>query len=161
MRLLIAIVAAWSVACSGAPLPNSHESVESLGRAVLAAVERHDADALRALALDRIEFTEHVWAELPAAQPNRNLSAGYVWGDLNQKSNTSLKRLLAEHGGKTYTLHSVRFLGDTTQYDTYLVHRESELTVMDADGTTGRLRLFGSVIEKNNRYKVFSYVIDD
>jgi hypothetical protein len=160
MRFLIAVLAVLSVACN-APLPDSHESVESLGRAVLDAIERRDADALQALALNRVEFTEHVWSELPAAQPNRNLSAGYVWGDLNQKSNTSLKRLLAAHGGKTYTLQSVRFLGETTQYDTYLVHRESELTVMDTEGTTSRLRLFGSVIEKDNRYKIFSYVIDD
>ena len=51
---------------------------------------------------------------------------------------------------------SIRFLGETTQVpDSYRVHRESELTVKDADGIERQVRMFGSVIEKSGRYKVF------
>ncbi len=58
-------------------------------------------------------------------------------------------------------LVGIRFLGETTPYGSYLVHRESELTVKDLDGTQRDIRLFGSVLEKGGRFKVFSYVIDD
>jgi hypothetical protein len=154
-------IALLSACGASRPLPNSHESVETLSRDVLTAIEKRDADALRLLALNKEEFEEHVWPELPAARPERNLSVNFVWGDLNQKSSVTLRDTLAAHGGKKYEFRSIRFLGETTQYDSYRVHRESELTVKDADGTERQLRVFGSVIEKSGRYKVFSYVIDD
>ena len=162
MRLLL-VVCLFAAACAGSsrPLPNSHESPEVLARAVLTAIERRDTDALLALALNKEEFEEHVWPELPAARPERNLSVNFVWGDLNQKSNATLRDTLAAHGGKKYEFRSIRFLGETTQYDSLRVHRESELTVKDADGIERQVRMFGSVIAKSGRYKVFSYVIDD
>jgi hypothetical protein len=162
IRLLI-ILAACVGACgrSSRPLANAHDSPEALARAVLAAVETGDADALRALALNKDEFVEHVWPDLPAARPERNLSPGFVWGDLNQKSNVTLRDTLAAHGGKKYELISIRYLGETTQYGSYRVHRESELTIRDAGGVERQIRVFGSTIEKGGRYKAFSYVIDD
>jgi len=155
------LIALLTVSCTTAPLPNAQESPEALSRAVLAAIEARDADALRALALSKEEFQEHVWPELPAARPERNLSANFVWGDLHHKSNITLRSTLAAHSGKKYEFVSIRFLGDTTAYESYRVHRESELTVRDADGNERQMRMFGSVLEKDGRYKVFSYVIDD
>ena len=93
--------------------------------------------------------------------PSAICLSSFVWGDLNQKSNITLRDTLAAHGGKKYEFISIRFLGETTQYKSYRVHRESELTVKDADGIERQMRVFGSVIEKGGRYKVFSYVIDD
>lgn len=161
MRICSLIVSALLTACGSRPLPNAHESPQALSRAVLAAIEQRDADALRMLALNKADFIEHVWPELPSARPERNLTAVWVWGDLNQKSNIMLRETLAEHSGRKYTLISVRFLGATTQHMSYRVHRESELSVRDASGTERNLRVFGSVIEKDGRYKVFSYVVDD
>lgn len=161
MRFLIGLIALLSASCNTAPLPNSHKSADALSRAVLTAIEKRDADALHGLALNKEEFTEHVWPELPAARPERNLSSSFVWGDLNQKSNIALRDTLAAHGGKKYEFIGLRFLGETTAYGSYRVHRESELTVKDAEGNERQVRMFGSVIEKGGRYKVFSYVIDD
>jgi hypothetical protein len=157
----IFVISLLLLAGCGAPLPHSQESVESLARAVLQAMERRDLEELHALALNREEFTAHVWPELPAARPERNLSSAFVWGDLNQKSNIMLRETLSEHGGKKYQLVRVRFLGRTTPYQSYVVHRESEVTVTDPDGRERQMRLFGSVIERAGRFKVFSYVIDD
>lgn len=84
----------------------------------------------------------------------------YVWGDLRSKSEAGLAGVMVTHGGRTYTLEGIRFTGGTTQYDSYLVHRESALDVRGADGQRQTLRLFGSVIEKGGRFKVFSYVTD-
>ena len=163
MRIRLLILTVLISACSSfsRPLTNSHESPEALAQAVLTAIEKRDVDALHALALNREEFTERVWPELPAARPERNLSPAFVWGDLNQKSNIMLRETLAAHGGKHYELVSIRFLGETTPYESYRVRRESELTVKDPEGATRQIRVFGSMIEKGGRYKVFSYVIDD
>lgn len=164
MRALLVVAALLLITgCSTGtpPLPNSRESVDDLARAVLAAIERRDVEALQLLALNREEFTTRVWPELPAARPERNLSSGYVWGDLNQKSNITLQQTLAARGGQKYTLVRTQFNGETTEYPSYRVHRESELTVRDASGTEQTIRVFGSVLEMGDRYKVFSYVIND
>jgi hypothetical protein len=143
------------------PLAHSSASTDELARAVVDAVERRDREALQVLALNEREFREHVWPELPAARPERNLPFSFVWGDLNQKSESGLAQMLERHGGRRYTIAEVRLRGETTRYPTYLVHRDGELTVMDERGAQQHLRLFGSVLEKNGRFKVFSYVVDN
>jgi hypothetical protein len=155
------LIAVLGFGCSAAPLPHSHDSPEALARAVLKAIEEGNTGALHALALNKEEFTEHVWPELPAARPERNLSVDFVWGDLHLKSNVTLRDTLTAHGGNRYEFIRMAFLGDTTAYGSYRVRRESELTVKDSTGTSRQIRVFGSMLEKNGRYKVFSYVIDD
>jgi hypothetical protein len=141
-------------------LANTHPSAESLAAAVLEAVAARDSMALRDLALNEEEFREHVWPELPAARPERNLPFSYVWGDLRQKSTASLDQLLAREGGRRATLVAVRFAGESTRYPTYTVHRDTMLTVREADGATRNVRFFGSSLEKDGDWKVFSYVVD-
>ena len=102
MRALVLPAVLLLCSCAGAPLPNSHDTPEALARAVLTAFEKRDSDGLVKLALDKQEFAEHVWPELPAAKPERNLSVNFVWGDLHQKSNIMLHESLAAHGGKKY-----------------------------------------------------------
>ena len=148
--------------CNSSPLlSNTHPSAEALATAVLSAVERGDITALRGLALSEEEFREHVWPELPAARPERNLPFSYVWGDLRQKSDESLVRTLASHGGRRYALVSVRAAGETTRYPSYTVSRETVLMVRDETGASAELRLFGSTIQKDGAWKVFSYVVDE
>jgi hypothetical protein len=144
-----------------APLPHSQGSPEELARAVLVAIERRDVEALSNLALNEDEFREHVWPELPASRPERNLPLSYVWGDLRQKTNAALGQTLARHGGRKYELRAVRFTGEATEYSSYRVMRKSEVTVREPQGGEQTLRVFGSVIEKGGRFKVFSYVTED
>jgi hypothetical protein len=148
--------------CESRPLlSNTHPSPDALARAVLGAVERQDAAALRALALNEEEFREQVWPELPAARPERNLPFSYVWGDLRQKSEEGLVRTLARHGGRRYALVSVRTAGETTRYPSYTVSRETVLLARGETGVESELRLFGSILQKDGAWKVFSYVVDD
>lgn len=117
--------------------------------------------ALRALALTEQEFRDHVWPELPASRPERNLPFSYVWGDLHQKSEQVLAATIARHGGQRFTLVAVRFAGETSPYPSYTVHRETVLEVRDGSGAPAAIRLFGSLIEHERAWKVFSYVVDD
>jgi hypothetical protein len=129
--------------------------------AVLDAIQRRDVVTLRSLALNEQEFREHIWPELPASRPERNLPFSYVWGDLHQKSEAALAQTLARHGGRRYMLVSVRFAGESTRYPSYSVYRETVLKVRDEAGTEADLRLFGSSLEKDDAWKVFSYVVED
>jgi hypothetical protein len=146
----------------GAPpsLEDAQDSPEALAGAVLQAFANGDRSALERLALSESEFRDHVWPALPAARPERNLPFSYVWGDLRQKSGHSLQRSLAEHGGRRYTLTSVRFEGGTTQYGSYRVHRDTVLRVRDERGAEADVRLAGSMLEEDGGWKIFSYVVD-
>ena len=151
---------AASMACSRVPsLANTHPSPSSLAAAVLDALARRDRAALEALALNETEFRDHVWPQLPAARPERNLPFSYVWGELRQKSAQSLSVVISREGGKRYELIDVRFDSDT-DYRTYRVHRETTLRVRDDSGMELDLRVLGSMLEQGGVWKVFSYVVD-
>ena len=147
-------------ACSRVPpLANTRGSADALALAVLDAIAGRDRAQLEALALDEQEFRDHVWAELPAAKPERNLPFSYVWGDLHQKSQVGLASTLIEHAGQRYKLERVTFAGET-RYPSYRVYRGATFVAVDATGTEVPLRVCGSMIEKGGAWKVFSYVVD-
>lgn len=159
---LSALLLLSTAACSPTPAPLAHtaDSPETLARTVLAALATGDREALDRAALSEFEFREHVWPELPAARPERNLPFSYVWGDLRQKSHANLAATLGAMRGQAVELVTVRF-GDVTKYPTYTVHRGAVFAVRRADGTTEDVRVCGSFLEQRGRWKVFSYVTSD
>lgn len=160
---LLCLVLLWSNACArGAGVAHGEASLDALARAVLDAVEQRDADRLRQLALSEQEFRGVVWPELPAARPERNLPFSFVWGDLRLKSEAALAETLNNYGGLQFELLRAGIGGGTTQYKTYVVHREAVLVVRGEEGSREEveLRFFGSVFERDGVFKVFSYVVD-
>lgn len=149
-----------SCASPTTPLADTRDSPVAVAQAVIEAVTAGNSAALASLALSEQEFREHIWPELPAARPERNLPFSYVWGDLHQKSGTSLAATLARYRGQRLSLVDVRF-GEATAYQGYTVHRDSVFVVRNADGFTEDLRLCGSMVEQGGRWKVFSYVTSD
>ena len=155
---VIALLAA--TACSSKPpLANSYSSADALAAAILEALGAGDRIRLEALALNEQEFSDHVWPDLPAARPERNLPLSYVWGDLQQKSQVALSTSLKEHSGRLYQLRQISFAG-MTDYAHYRVHRGARFRVVDSAGRETETRLCGSFIEKDGSWKVFSYVVD-
>jgi hypothetical protein len=146
---------------SAAPLSNTFDSPEAVARAVLSALAERNVDRLRAMPLSEAEFRGHVWPELPTSRPERNVPFEYAWGQLKQQSDAFLQQTIARYAGKRLTFVIARFAGDTTQYASFSVMRESEIVATDEAGRDVILRLYGSAMLKDGRYKVFSYVIDD
>jgi hypothetical protein len=156
-----ALGAAVATAGCGPRVGHTEASIEALARSVLAAVERQDVARLHELAVSEQEFRDVVWPELPASRPERNLTADYVWNDLRRKSDTGLQQGLRTHGGRAMELVAAHTAGETSQYRSFLVRRDTVLMVRDAaGGPVQTLRLFGSVLEARGGFKVFSYVVD-
>lgn len=82
----------------------------------------------------------------------------YFWRDHAQRSNAHLKTLLRAHAGRGYELEAVAFEGQTA-YGPVTVHREAAIDVRSA-GRPVRLRLTGSMVEWEGRWKLYSYVAD-
>jgi hypothetical protein len=158
--VLMAMAMSFASCSTTPPLANTYPSAQLLAHAVVEALAAGDRVRLEALALSEREFRDHVWPELPASQPGRNLPFSYVWGDLRQKSQLSLAATLKERTGQRLTVERVTFSGQTP-YAGYRVHRDATFHVRDAGGATIPIRVCGSMIEKDGGWKVFSYVVDE
>ena len=159
----VVVVGATSVIRSGRPSPQlaqTFDSAEAAARAVLEALAARDIGTLAHLAVTEHEFREIIWPELPSSRPEINLPVAYAWGTLAQNSQGSLASTLAAHGGRRYTLVTLRVTGRSTRYDTFTVHRDVALDVTDDAGVRRQVRVFGSLLERNGRWKVFSFVTD-
>lgn len=144
-------------------LSNAFASIEDLAATVLDGIQHGRGQALWNLAITREEFRDVVYPVLPASRPERNTPMEYVWSDLRHKSSASLNATLAEHGGRHYELVRVDFVAPEQRqrdYGAFRVHRDARVVVEREDGSEVALDLFGSVIERNGRFKVFSYVTD-
>lgn len=147
-------------ACNSAPpLAHAFGSADELAAAVLKAVTDADRARLLELSVSEQEFRDHVWPDLPASRPERNLPFSYVWSDLRQKSDAGLTDTLARYRGTSLRLKRVTF-ERVTPYASYRVHRAATFEVEDGRTVT-TARLCGSFLEKDGVWKVFSYVVDD
>jgi hypothetical protein len=168
--LMAAVVIATSACSTSAPaeptratgaLSHTFESADALARSLLDALRQNDLARLRALPLSEAEFRDHVWPELPTSRPERNVPFEYAWGQMKQHSDGSMQQTMARYAGKRLTLIRTRFTGETTQYQSFAVMRESEIIASDETGRELVLRLYGSALVKDGRYKLFSYVVDE
>ena len=157
---LLALVALALPACRGRlVLAHTHESPQAVARAVVQGLAAADLEDLRALAVTESEFREVVWPKLPASRPERNVPWDYAWRDLRGKSDAHLRALLGRWQDRGFEIVSVSFRGETTEYGTFRVHRETVVALRDREGQEESGRLFGSMIEMDGRFKVFSYVV--
>jgi len=143
------------------PLAETLESPDAVAAAVLESMAVGDVSRLEALALTEQEFRDHVWPYLPVSRPEVNMPFDFIWGQLRQTSRTYLHQTLAAVDGASFELRGVRFAGETSDYGDVRVHRDAELVVAGPDGSDRVVRVFGSLVEQNGAWKVFSYVADD
>ena len=85
----------------------------------------------------------------------------YAWGQLKQRSDGYLDVTVGRYAGQKLRFVSTRYTGETTKYPSFSVMRESEIVAADDTGRDLVLRLFGSAMVKDGRYKLFSFVVDD
>jgi hypothetical protein len=74
------------------------------------------------------------------------------------RSFADLSTTLFSHRGKHYELVGFRFEDETEEYRTYKVHRDARLMVVDENRKEQELNLFGSVLEMDDEFKIYSFV---
>lgn len=160
---LVLLTACSTPAAPTAPstLSNTFATPEALAHALLGALADSDRAKLESLALSDVEFRTVVWPELPTSRPERGVPIEYAWGQMKQRSDGSLANTFQRYAGKRLTFVRTRATGETTQYKTFLVMRDSEIVATDGTGRELVVRLFGSILVKDGKYKVFSFVVDD
>lgn len=138
------------------PLINGQPSPEAVAKRFLEYLSLNDAKAIQSLRLTKQEFCEYVWPELPASQVP-NVTCDWAWGQATLKSDGGLSELMPAHGGKGYELVKVRFAGGTEEHYTYRIHKDTRLTLKDRNGAQREVKILGSMLELDGKYKLFSY----
>lgn len=149
-------------AFSSRPTPpawgGSFDSADALAAAVLERLAAGDRAGLAGLALSEHELRATVWPALPASRPDVGMPWAYFWRDHEARSGAHLAALVARHGGRRYRLANVTFDGER-QYGDVTIHRAPALDVDAPDGSS-RIRLFGSMAERNGHWKLYSFIVD-
>jgi len=156
--LLIALFAYSSfVGCEKRAWKNSLDSPDQLGLAVVDALNRKDIEQLDRLRVQREEYLDWIWPAFPASRPPNNFPGDFAWSNLNKKCNTGMKKWIAYFGGHNLKFVDIRFDRPSENYDGFQLLRGTVLTLQNVAGEKRELKILGSVVVKNGRYKLLSY----
>ena len=157
MLLAALLIYSSSVGCEKPIWKNSLDSPDQLGLAVVDALNHKDIEHLNRLRVQREEFLNWIWSEFPASRPPSNFPGTFAWSNMNKKCNIGMKKWIARYGGHNLKFASIRFDQPSETYDGFQLLRGTVLTLQNAAGEKRDLKILGSVVVKNSRYKLLSY----
>lgn len=132
-------------------------SRDALVQGFVKALETSDTTFFRDHAMNRGEFAWFFYPESELMRPPRELPADLVWFLMQQDSEKGIGRALARHGGEPlrYTGYACapqpRVMGRNRLWEECVLRRVVE-------GDTLEERWFGSILERDGRFKFVSYV---
>ena len=134
-------------------------SREALVRAFASALTDADTVALRGLVLDRAEFAWLYYPTSPVSREPTYLSPALLWFQVQANGEKGIVRALQRYAGTDfrYVSHACE-AQPKTQGENRLW--EACTVTFTAGGETWTRRLFGSVIERGERFKLVSYAND-
>ncbi len=143
--------------CEKSVWKNSLDSPDQLGLAVVDALNREDIEELNRLRVESEVYFDWIWPAFPASRPPSNFPGEFAWLNLNRKCNIGMKKWIAQYGGANLKFVGIRFNQPKETYDGFQLLRGTVLTLQNAAGEKRELEILGSVVVKNNRYKLLSY----
>jgi hypothetical protein len=163
--LFLLAVAAWipegGWACgetSSTPrLVHATASQEALAEAVLRAIADENLKAMQELSLSKEEFRRFVWPELPVSNPKTNVSLDFVWNDVYFRSMARMQASFNRLKGRNLKLVRVEHRGKVVEYKSHHAYQDMEVTIREAGGEEMSYPLFGTLIEMDGLWKVYSY----
>ncbi len=157
--ILLIVLFAYSgfVGCEKSAWKNSLDSPDQLGLSVVDALNRKDIEQLDHLRVQREEYLDWVWPAFPASRPPNNFPGDFAWSNLNKKCNRGMKKWIVHFGGHNLKFIDIRFDRPSETYEGFELLRGTVLTLQKVAGEKRELKILGSVVVKNDRYKLLSY----
>ena len=132
---------------------NSLDSPDQLGLAVVDALNQKDIVQLNELRVQEKVYVSWIYP----AFPRSNFPPDFAWSNLNKKCKVGMKRWIDRYGGLNLSFVNIRFDKPTESYDGFQLLRGTVLTLRNSAGQKEELKILGSVVMKDNRYKLLSY----
>lgn len=138
-------------------LEHASPSRAALIQEVRDALAASDARRLGALTLTAREFADLVYPESPYTQPPMRQAAGLVWAQISNASNSGFTRLITRVGGLELRIENHRCDKAPEQLGRNRIWAGCAVHLTDARGRSEWHRLFGSIIERDGRFKIISW----
>ena len=138
-------------------LNDASVSREALVRRFMKALNASDSAELRAMVLNPREFGDLVYPESPYTHPPYRQSPALVWNQIQNPSASGFTRLVRRLGSQPlrYVDHKCDPKPDRNGRN--LIWTNCFVRVTSPNGDTTSHRLFGSVIQRDGRFKIVSY----
>ena len=139
-------------------LDDGTASLDAIVSRLVRAIEESDTAALRDMVMSRAEFAYLYYPTSVFTRPPMKQEPALVWYLHTQPSEKGVSRMVNRYGGRRLRI----FNGCAPPK----VEGENRLwfdcvqRIVNADGDTTVIRLFGGVYERNGRFKIFSYSND-
>jgi hypothetical protein len=140
----------------GIILDNSFSSIEDLTEGFLETLIDGDLQGMMLIAADKDEFETYIWPYLPASNPGTNLTPEFVWEQSQLKSLSTLRSTMNRYAGRDIKLVGVELQGEVREYGRLKLFMEPEV-IVTIDGLEKKIQIFGSVMELEGEYKIYSY----
>lgn len=134
-------------------------SVTELVARFRAALERSDTAALRSLIIDRAEFAHLYYPHTVYTREPYELPPGLVWFQIQQNGEKGILRALRLYGGTTGMLGEHTCEPEPVAEGPNRLWQECTVSVRSGDDIESK-RVFGSVLERDGRFKFVSYAND-
>lgn len=129
-------------------------SRDSLVRLFERALARRDTATLSRLELTREEFAYLYYPDSKMSRPPYELGPDMMWMQIQSQSNRGLQRLLANYGGRSLGIRALDCQPPDRE-NAVLIHQCGVRTKGAPDTTV--TQLFGSIIERDGRFKFVGY----
>lgn len=141
-------------------LDGGAEGLDALLRTIEAALAARDSRALERVMIDEREFREILYPSLPVAHPPISARFETVWATHYPDAHRGVGQALRRFGGQPVEIRVVRFEAPDQDLVNFALHETSRVDLVVGDRTLTDVRLFGSVVVVDGRWKVLSYPDD-
>jgi hypothetical protein len=144
----------------GAPvetLQHASTSREALVKRIVSDVARRDSVDLAAAAVTPREFIDLVYPSSPYTHPPYRESPAIVWMQIANPSNSGYLRLFRRLGGQAFEYESHTCRDSAEHQGKNTLWLDCTIRVLNPQHETTTQRWFGTIIERDGRYKVMSF----
>ncbi|AMW05314.1 hypothetical protein [Gemmatimonas phototrophica] len=138
-------------------LRNAATSRDALIRQFLRAVSASDTLTLNQLVLDRSEFAYLYYPHAAISQPPYEAPPQLLWGQILMSTNDGLPRVLARAAGQSLDLSRVTCADSIATEGPNRLHEKCALTLRIGKGSAIETRWFGTIVERDGRFKFLGY----
>jgi hypothetical protein len=138
-------------------LNHASPSRETLTRRYLDAVMRSDTVALRDMHLSRAEYAYLYFPSSKMMKPPYDLPPDVAWLLLRAESNKGIGSVMRRFGGQRLTFERVHCPGEPLREGSTIVWRDCVVRFRAEGGSLQERPLFAAIIERDGRFKFFSY----
>ncbi len=146
-----------TVADSPTTLAGGEVSAERLAREFLRAISSNDTASVRRLVVNRAEFAWLYYPETKFTKPPYELGPDLLWLQMNEASEKGIVRVLRRYGGAPMRFEALSCPDSVSIEGPNRITTGCRLRFAASDSAARTLQLFGSLMERDGRWKFVSY----